>query len=162
MKGYFCLIALALTLWSKHLTQAAQDTTHKNFQSFPFRVSYRPVDLVKGQTQNVSLKCAIVPNSDHPFIFLDAIIISKEHPQGGWVDVAKIDYLKGLQTFEQGITADGHINHVEQAYLEIRWPLAVDETFGIYSCIVHGNDQDFKVLEETSEILIKQHDCKDM
>ena len=162
MPGYLYLVALTLTFWSKLVTHADDAAAHKNFQRFPFRVNYRPVDLVKEKTQNVSLKCAIVPNSDHPFLFLDFILISKEHPQGGWVDVAQIEYLSGLKSFDKSITADGHIDNVEQAYLEIQWPLAVEETFGIYSCIVHGNDKDFKILEETSEIEIKPHDCKGM
>ena len=164
MQGQLFLIAMTLTFWSQQVSQAADtnDTHHVTFWSFPFRVSYRPVDLKKGVTKNVSLRCAMIPNSDHPFLFLDSIILSRVDTQGGFVDVAKIEYLSGVTKYESGITAHGEIDDVHNAYLEIEWPLAVEETFGEYSCVVHGNDENFNILEEMSEVVIKPHDCKDM
>lgn len=164
MKGQTCLIALTLTLtlivmWADG-KQAAQNTSHVAFPSFPFRVSYSPRHLVQNQTLNVSMRCEFIPDAQHTFLFVDFLIISKAHFQGGWTDLAKVDYLTNkTYTFRTGFTAHGATDPVDQAFLEIKWPRAAQEIFGIYSCIVHGNDEHFNVLEETSELLIEPHDC---
>ncbi|GFS16112.1 apextrin-like protein 1 [Elysia marginata] len=124
-----------------------------------YQLTCTPAKVVKGLTQNVRLRCERNPSVGSNLQEIERIRIMKLTQWGRWRTIAQItDYDSGVETDDDQMNATGLVGLSKAGvFLETTWPLAVQETFGVYKCDVVGLEKNFYHVEEvTAEVEIKE------
>ena len=115
----------------------------------PFQLSYSPRHVVNHVTKDVKLRCA---HDGHNHSKLGDIarirLLKKSVESSSWQLMAEHREHADQPTTKLGIQVSGKIDHesIGETFLEVMWPMTVEDTFGTYRCDVIGYLRDSEVM----------------
>ena len=129
----------------------------------PFHMTLTPAQIVPTVTKDVALRCEDNPEAvkGHVLRKVSSIRIVKKDSQDEWQVVAVQTRTGEPRLARDQISASGRLipGVVQATFLEVRWPVADQDTFGVYRCDVFGTDEDNESdVEMTKEVELKQGD----
>ena len=115
----------------------------------PFQLSLSPGHVVNHVTKDVKLRCA---HDGHNHSKLGDIarirLLKKSVESSSWQLMAEHREHADQPTTKLDIQVSGKIDHesIGETFLEVMWPMAVEDTFGTYRCDVIGYLRDSEVM----------------
>ena len=108
----------------------------------PFQITYRPAHVVKHMTELVTVRCGHEDKKIQSQLQEISRIRMLKKTGSGWKLLAELrdNEDKPRNNVEADVTAKIS-SKIEETFIQIVWPLANDETFGIYRCDVIGFDR---------------------
>ena len=123
-----------------------------------YRLSLLPKRVIKGFTQDVRLRCERDGSAAHKLAEIDRIRVMKKTQTGRWWTIAEVMDYSGEVTADDQVNVTWWMDSTKvEAFLEISWPVATQETFGVYKCELVGFDKHlYHDIEGTSEVQISE------
>ncbi|GFS27584.1 MACPF domain-containing protein 2 [Elysia marginata] len=123
----------------------------------PFQLTYVPAHVVRHMTKQVSIRCA--HEDDSQVSSLQDIsrirLLKKTSDLSGWQLLAELRDNEDKPKAFINVSVTANIDEdIRQNFIQIVWPVATGETYGIYRCDVIGFDRNtfLNKAEVTSEV----------
>ncbi|CAL1532017.1 unnamed protein product [Lymnaea stagnalis] len=122
-----------------------------------FLLTLSPNAITQGLTENATLRCNYWGEAALSKLYsVTRVQIRKDRGDGAshlFAELASNENVVTLKWFSDSVIVRGNASSIGETYLEITWPVAVDDLFGRFACDVSGFDANGAILTETSPTL---------
>ena len=153
------LVLLAACGVLAHPHDPPATASRRNSGPGPFKLIVSPAHVTRGFTHMVNLRCEPDRSFGSNMASLHWLRILKKTREGGWSLVGQHRAVVGTETNLDQVTVDGNLGtDLGEAYLQVNWPIADQNIFGVYVCDAFGVDEKLQfVIEKSLELSISEH-----